>query len=103
MTRSDRTQEILRRIVPHLHQALLRIVAPLDRLHEGPYKKLSPREKEVLGWIKEGKTSWEISAILFISERTVNFHVRNILEKVHAVTRAQAVAIAIEEGLIDVE
>jgi DNA-binding CsgD family transcriptional regulator len=103
MVRSDRTREILLRLVPHLHQALLRVAAPLDRFHEGPYKNLSPREKEVLLWIKAGKTSWEISVILSITERTVNFHARNILGKVNAVTRAQAVAIAIEEGLIDVD
>ena len=55
MERSRRTFHILRRIVPHLHQALVRVVAPLDRLQEVTYGKLSPREKEVLLWIKEGE------------------------------------------------
>ena len=50
-----------------------------------------------------GKSSWEISEILKISERTVKYHVQNIMQKVHAVTRAQAVAISVEEGLIDIE
>jgi len=63
---------------------------------------LSIREKEVLDWLKEGKTSWEISAILQISERTVNFHVTNILRKLHVVNRAQAVAVAIHSGLVNI-
>ena len=54
-------------------------------------------------WMKAGKTTWEIAAMLSISERMVKFHAQNILQKVHAVTTAQAVAISVEEGLIDVE
>ena len=103
MERSRRTFHILRRIVPHLHQALVRIVAPLDHLQEVTYGKLSPREKEVLLWIKEGKTTSEISSTLSISERTVKFHVRNTLRKVRASTRAQAVAVSLEKGLIDMD
>ena len=64
---------------------------------------LSLREKEVLNWIKQGKSTWDISVILGISRSTVNFHVNNILQKLDAVSRAQAVAIAIEQGLIDIE
>jgi DNA-binding CsgD family transcriptional regulator len=103
MERSRRTCHILRRIVPHLHQALVRVAAPLDRLPEGTQVKLSPREKEILLWIKEGKTTFEISSRLSISERTVKFHVRNTLRKVHASTRAQAVAVSLEKGLIDID
>ncbi|WP_447973005.1 LuxR family transcriptional regulator [Nitrospira sp. Kam-Ns4a] len=40
---------------------------------------LTKREREVLEWMKEGKTNWEIGRILGISERTVRFHVGNIL------------------------
>ncbi len=64
---------------------------------------LSEREKEVLTWSKRGKSSWEISAILNISERTVNFHVNNIMQKLNAVSRTQAVAVAIERGLINTD
>jgi DNA-binding CsgD family transcriptional regulator len=64
---------------------------------------LSKREIEVLTWSKEGKSSWEISAILNISERTVNFHINNIMQKLNAVSRTQAVAVAIERGLINTE
>ena len=103
MERSPRTFHILGRIVPHLHQALVRIVTPLNRLQEATHAKLSPREKEVLLWIKEGKTTSEISSTLSVSERTVKFHVRNTLRKVRASTRAQAVAVSLEKGLIDID
>jgi DNA-binding CsgD family transcriptional regulator len=52
---------------------------------------LSPRELEVLYWLKHGKTSWDIAKILDISERTVNYHVNNILQKLDVTNRLQAV------------
>jgi DNA-binding CsgD family transcriptional regulator len=55
-------------------------------------KTLSPREREVLRWLKLGKTSWDISVILRISERTVNYHVANILRKLEVTNRLQAVS-----------
>jgi DNA-binding CsgD family transcriptional regulator len=103
MERSFRTCRILRRIVPHLHQVLVRIAAPLDRFPQVTCSKLSPREREVLQWVKDGKTTAQISSKLSISERTVKFHVRNTLRKVRASTRAQAVAISLEKGLIDID
>ena len=60
---------------------------------------LSEREVEVLNWLKKGKRSWDIAVILNITERTVNFHVTNIMQKLNAVSRVQAVAVAIERGL----
>lgn len=62
---------------------------------------LTPREREVLCWTGEGKTSCEIGQILNISERTVNFHVNNILFKLSATNKVQAVVKAIAMGLID--
>ncbi len=56
-----------------------------------PKALLSPRETEVLGWLKLGKTSWDISQILGIKERTVNYHVNNIIQKLNAANRLQAV------------
>ncbi|MDA8106228.1 MAG: helix-turn-helix transcriptional regulator [Nitrospiraceae bacterium] len=55
---------------------------------------LSTREKEVLGWLRMGKTSWDISVILRISERTVNYHVNNIMRKLGVVNRMHAVSMA---------
>ncbi|MBI5848687.1 MAG: helix-turn-helix transcriptional regulator [Nitrospirae bacterium] len=61
---------------------------------------LAPREQEILWWLKKGKSSWDISIILKITERTVNFHIYNIIKKLDAQNRTHAVAIAMEKGLI---
>ncbi|MFZ5863504.1 MAG: response regulator transcription factor, partial [Nitrospirota bacterium] len=87
---------LLERALPHLHVALSRVAG--HRLR--PTKVLSPREIEVVKWLREGKTNWEISRILNISERTVKFHVQNILAKLQASTRGQATALALHHGLI---
>lgn len=67
-----------------------------------PYNaiKLSPREIECLHWAAIGKTSWEISCILKISERTVVFHIGRAVEKLDVSNRRQAIARAIVLGLI---
>jgi DNA-binding CsgD family transcriptional regulator len=64
---------------------------------------LSERELEVLGWLKHGKSSWEISVILEISARTVNYHVNNIIQKLGVMNRLQAFSEAVHRGLIDVD
>lgn len=97
--RKEYTKIILENIVPHFHQALIRIL----NLHKNVPLYLSSREKEVLNWIQKGKSSWDISIILNISERTVNFHIRNILQKLDVVNRPQAIAVAIERGIVDIE
>jgi LuxR family transcriptional regulator, quorum-sensing system regulator BjaR1 len=56
---------------------------------------LSDREREVLSWVAEGKTAWEISRILGISDSTVNKHIAGAMRKTGSVTRAQAVAKAL--------
>lgn len=50
---------------------------------EAPRFKLSPREAEVLKWTAEGKTAWEVSAILNISENTVETHLRAVTRKMN--------------------
>jgi len=62
--------------------------------------KLTLREREILSWIKEGKTNSEISMILNISESTVKTHLKNLFAKLDVVTRAQAIHVAMTEGLL---
>jgi DNA-binding CsgD family transcriptional regulator len=93
-----RVIEILEHLAPHMHLALVRAASR----NEG-YSldvALSGREREVLNWLKDGKSSWDISVVLGVSERTVNFHVYNLLQKLDALNRPQAVAIAARRGLI---
>lgn len=61
---------------------------------------LTDREKECLFWVCEGKTAWEISKILGITERTVTFHMTSAMNKMGAVNRQHAAAKAILHGLI---
>lgn len=65
------------------------------------FAALTNREFAVLNWLKEGKTNWEIAAILEISERTVKFHVANIREKLSASSRSHAVALAYSHNLLE--
>lgn len=61
---------------------------------------ISPREREVLRLVAEGKSDREIAAILFLSHRTVENHVVRILAKLGVGSRAAAAAYAIREGLV---
>jgi DNA-binding CsgD family transcriptional regulator/tetratricopeptide (TPR) repeat protein len=62
---------------------------------------LTPREEEVLDLLARGSTNRQIAAELFISEKTAGVHVSNILPKLGASNRGEAVARAIREGLVD--
>ena len=64
--------------------------------------RLSAREAEVLTLLALGRTDRQIGAELFISHRTVERHVSNILAKLDARTRAELTAIAHRDGLISV-
>ncbi|MBC2884254.1 LuxR family transcriptional regulator [Ochrobactrum sp. CM-21-5] len=61
---------------------------------------LTMREREILRWTSEGKTAEIIGTILNISTRTVNFHISNVLTKLVAVNKVQAVAKARTFGLL---
>ncbi len=67
----------------------------------GSGAQMTPREFECLYWLSRGKTTAEISPLLKISERTVNFHIANICEKLGAANRTQAIAKAVSLKLID--
>jgi NarL family two-component system response regulator LiaR len=66
-----------------------------------PRPRLTARELEVLRLLAEGRPNREIAAALVISERTVKFHVSSILRKLHAANRTEAVAVAAQQGLVD--
>ena len=92
----ERSRFIIKTITSFLSESYKRVL----RHQERQKFKLTGRELEVLSWIKEGKTSWEISKILKTSKRTVDFHTYNLIEKLDAANRTNAVAIAMGHGLI---
>lgn len=62
--------------------------------------KLSAREKEILRWGADGKTSEEIAIILGLSQDAINFHYKTIQNKIGTSNRAQAIAYAIIKDYI---
>jgi DNA-binding NarL/FixJ family response regulator len=68
--------------------------------HEDTAEQLTEREKEVLDLLARGHRNKEIADTLFISERTVKFHVGIIFQKLGVSNRAEAVSKAIQTGLV---
>ena len=75
--------------------------APVPQAVEG-LAALTEREREVLDLLVQGITSnRELAERLVISENTVKYHFRNILDKLHVQNRAQVVAFAVRHGIVE--
>jgi two-component system NarL family response regulator len=61
--------------------------------------ELSDREKEVLELVRRGDPNKEIALALYITENTVKYHLRNIMDKLHLRNRAAAAAYAARKGI----
>lgn len=101
---ADAVQEVIRGGVPLSSRvaAVMRSVWTDDSraklcLGEG----LTPREQEVLQWMVQGLSNRAIAEKLHVTERTVKFHVGNILGKLGVRTRVEAVRVALKEGLVE--
>jgi DNA-binding CsgD family transcriptional regulator len=94
-----RTTPYVAFLATHLQEAVRRIVIGRDAIL--PNFRLTKREKECLLWSAEGKTSWETARILNISERTVIYHVQNVITKLNVSNRTQAVGRAAAMLLAD--
>lgn len=77
-----------------LQKYLLPDLAPATNI------ELTQRETEIMRWTADGKTAYEISVILGIAERTVNFHLNNVLSKFQVNNKIAATARAVSLGLI---
>ena len=84
-------------VSPAVLPALLRPPADADA------EALTPREHEVLALVAGGRTSKEIGAALGIGTRTAEFHVKNLLAKMGARTRAEALHHAHQRGILAVQ
>lgn len=92
---SESHKRILEHVAPHIHSLC---VKPRKNPH---LDKLTSREVEVLRWVIDGKSSWDIGKILSISERTIKFHLSNIFRKLEVVNRSQAVATILKSGFFE--
>ena len=74
----------------------------IERMHGATKRKsvLTNREREVLQWTAVGKSTWDISQILHLSEASVVFHIENAKRKLEVSNRTHAVVKAIMLGLI---
>lgn len=82
----------------HLHAGSARRHRP--RPQPAERVSLSERERECLTWMANGKTNWEISEILDLSEKTIDGYLENIKRKLGVYSKTQAVVKAIMQGLI---
>ncbi len=82
----------------HALDAAMRVLLPPEQQLDAP--KLTPRELECLRWTMEGKTAWEVGAILSITERTAVLHINNAMHKLGSHNKHQAVLKALRLGLI---
>lgn len=61
---------------------------------------LTPREREVLRLVAQGRANKEIALALAVSERTVKFHVSAVMVKLGAANRTEAATLAVQQGLL---
>jgi LuxR family quorum sensing-dependent transcriptional regulator len=98
-----RTLDLPEHQLPALHLMAIYAFDRILRLHGSPARHtagLTPRELEILTLAANGKSSLEIGEILHISSRTVKAHVKHLCIKLGAVTRTQAVMIAVRDKII---
>jgi DNA-binding CsgD family transcriptional regulator len=84
----------------YAHERARRINAPQISQHR---ISLGRREKQILEWVGRGKSDFEISVILSLSEHTIHNTVRHIMAKYDAVARVQAVMRALRDGEIRID
>jgi DNA-binding NarL/FixJ family response regulator len=92
-------------LTPNLARKLLQEFArptPPPQPQQTSPETLTAREREVLQLLVEGVTSnRDLADRLFISENTVKYHLRNILDRLHLQNRAQVIAYALRSGLVE--
>jgi LuxR family quorum sensing-dependent transcriptional regulator len=98
-----RTLDLPEHQLPALHLMAIYAFDRSLKLHGSPAQhqvSLTPREREILTLAANGKSSWEIGVVLHISSRTVKAHIKHVCQKLGAVTRTQAVMIAVRDKII---
>jgi transcriptional regulator EpsA len=100
-------------VLPHLHAVYLRVQATEREMNLAPMRPqhtaqavdadrwhVTERERQILYWVRQGKSNLQIGELLGISALTVKNHIQKILRKMGASNRAQAVSMAITANLL---
>lgn len=88
----------LQLLAAHALTAADRLLGP--KIDQQDLPKLTKRELDVLSWTSQGKTAWEVSIILAMSEKTVNFHLGNAMRKLEVSSKHQAVLKCVAAGIL---
>ena len=76
---------------------------PDESLTEAPLECLSPREREIIQLVVEGKTSLEIANLIFLSPKTVETYRSRLMQKLGIKNLPDLIKFAIQQGLIPLE
>jgi LuxR family quorum sensing-dependent transcriptional regulator len=98
-----RTLDLEEDQLPALHLMAIYAFVRILKVHGSPAQhpaRLTPREREVLTLVANGKSTWAIGEELHITSRTVKAHIKHLCRKLGAVTRTQAVMIAVRDKII---
>jgi len=98
-----RTLDLPEHQLPALHLMAIYAFDRIRKLHRSPAQqqaRLTLRQREILTLVANGKSTWEIGEALHISSRTVKEHTKQLCRKLGAVTRTQAVMIAVRDKII---
>jgi DNA-binding NarL/FixJ family response regulator len=87
-------------VSPLIAGDLIRTYREGDLPEKDLFKKISPRQREILQLLAEGKSGKEIAAILNISARTVEFHKYRMMEQLNIKTSAELVQYAVKHGIL---
>ena len=93
----DKLKPIIKAFADIVGARAFELMEPLTSTHEVEF---NAKEKAVLRWTADGKTSEEIGLILGVTPDTVNFHLRNIQKRIGACNRLQAATYAVAHGYI---
>lgn len=89
-------------IAPALAGLLIQDFQNSKDIAHDPATRLTPRQREILQLLAEGKSAKEIGSILSISARTVEFHKYQMMELMHLHTGADLVHFAIKQGIVPI-
>jgi len=88
-------------VTPQLAEEVLQAMKPGTERSGSPIGSLTPRQREVLQLLVEGRSAKEIASSLSISSRTVEFHKYQLMETLGLHTTAELVHFAIKQGLVE--